>query len=154
MSALKGYERVEQQLRHGGAVVLSISADQPLGEGVCALHVRALVERLLDYVRETQLPPAAEALEALAAEGRGYLFSPRRCLIRVHTESLFRGVERVELGLIVMAGEEILADRSLSMYWDFSGEFQLMRLPRRHRRVPFFGRRWGEKKEEKQKPDR
>ena len=143
---------VERLFRHGGAVVLVARASLPLGESARETHLHALAERLFDYAQEEFLPRAKSELEQAVKEGHAHRFRPYRCLVEVAVEKPHPGVEQIKVTLSLRAKEELLCQRSLSMYWDISGEFQLMRLPRRIE-IPFFGRRWGEKRTKNQKPD-
>lgn len=116
-------QKLQKSLRYGGREVLRTVAQLPVGERAMEVHLRAMVQALVEYAARELYPTASAELQAAVDAGCGYRFLPHVYHIGVDARPA-RGCIRVVLTVRHTQGELCHAQRVLEMRWSPDGVYQ------------------------------
>ena len=113
-------------LRHKGREAMRILLTVPTGESRMARHVRDLAACLSDYAERELLPAICSELECTVDKGCGYRFFSHRFEVFFKERTALHGV-CITLFVRHTAGEHVITERALPMYWTRDGAWQKTR---------------------------
>ena len=108
--------------RHGGREALRVLYPAISGNGASVAPLEAAVQALCRFAARHLLPRAAQAMEAVVANGTGHLFVPLCYRIRLREQAGGRG-HRVLLEAALWQGEACLSQRCVRLVWSADGAF-------------------------------